>query len=1412
MYKSPRKIFKVIVWKSLNKKNVYVFDTSEKEYTNEIVIKKDIYNDDSIETVLSKIGIYITKNDKFQIYAWTKTNPILFSIKKPKWKGYNINPFLTSNLESEELKEPVDYEYQKKGLFTKYNVINVAFSSDIPNQIHKYYFNTNNKISIKQNNKREELLQSIAYVNDDNVEILPEYYTRINYHCKLNNILLAETFDKIHTSNHIDMIQWIEDSSKILYKLSKENRINKELFMNITNIDKINQNHVINLFSIYNKRSYCKIIIQSNDLNINYVLDARQYNKWKDIKIHHQRMINILENMLKQKLKLQEIAVNSGIKINIANSSFKLLTEKISKQIDIFNVVKKNSKNIVCTYKRSSNYNQNTEIYEYIRSRLNLGITNVEVADELTNLGISGNTLQIVNDEIDIIHKGIELNERDSIKIKDNGTILVVSPRFYGYDISIVNSYNIQEMRYLIFWLSKIISQTVDKKVEKVQEQTKPSKSSTSSNSSLSVASSISSYNSNGGSNKKDNYLITMLQQTDKELFGEYYARNKCQSHVQPVVFSKEHKEVLERGNKMIFDNVIEYGSNPNNLNYYACPKLWCPQSKIPLSVKSDGKCPLDDEEPIKMYKDLDKDKRSYVKLIKPNDKGMCVPCCGKNPTTQVKINNCMSYLNKNNNQIQNDDKKDDDNYLINHTAPIEEGRYGTLPEYLHNLLSDEDHKNCIGSLNTKNECFIRKGVKQSTNNSIIHAIMEIFQIKPSELRKKLDMDLTTYVSLDNGNICKSFIDITYGKRYVKQMKNKKIEINEMNMKIYASMMKYIDYVLSSDMTFNKDPQYILPLVYYLFEVNLIIWEKTNDISLVCNNTVFSKIDLKTKFAMIIKEGNYYEPIVLKKRSSNDKYTFKLNNYSKLKHLIEKCGYKNKENSYFNNLYELNNWIDNNINANNEKFKISKILLNNDLSIDKILTKGNLLLQFPKIGSSYLERFINDMKIKKENILFVNNIQNKEYNINVSKNDLQLFVDKCQTLKINVSVGEIYKNDVNMIQIYSKIKISDKNDVTSDTIIHIDKLNKYHDIIKTTELQTKKWYELQKYVAKTIMKKGNKTSFANHPDKEIIDVILEEIPENSNDIKRWISNIIIQTKYDYLSSAIQNKSEFVFAQNALVKNGEKILPNYLLKYHRSLPNEYGDIEITEDSYNVDKVLKDEDIDQPSLLKGTVKKLNTKWNKNKKMYWSNMVYLDMKYNINTISEFVEWLSIYIGNNQLTYETVRNTSKSIYMNMLNDKKAMYEIFHDTSYYNEWIKRGKKYSTINMFMEKKFNKLSLAEKQAIVEDILNSGELYPTDIDMSTISQLLNISILILQRGVYGEFNEQYNRGDINDLKLSSVFFGASNINERPLIIFNKVCDKSPYCAYYLVVDKMNPSNLYITYDEVPEDIKKLIALHN
>lgn len=86
MYKSPRKIFKVIVWKSLNKKNVYVFDTSEKEYTNEIVIKKDIYNDDSIETVYQKSESILPKTTNFKYMLGQKPTQSFFQSKNQNGK------------------------------------------------------------------------------------------------------------------------------------------------------------------------------------------------------------------------------------------------------------------------------------------------------------------------------------------------------------------------------------------------------------------------------------------------------------------------------------------------------------------------------------------------------------------------------------------------------------------------------------------------------------------------------------------------------------------------------------------------------------------------------------------------------------------------------------------------------------------------------------------------------------------------------------------------------------------------------------------------------------------------------------------------------------------------------------------------------------------------------------------------------------------------------------------------------------------------------------------------------------------------------------------------------------------------------------------------------------------------------
>ena len=83
MHKCPCEPVKVYLWKSSSIVDLYIFDTSGKQHQdNHTLINQNIYQDDTIETALSKIGLNIKKNEKFKIYAWVKKQPIVFKIKK----------------------------------------------------------------------------------------------------------------------------------------------------------------------------------------------------------------------------------------------------------------------------------------------------------------------------------------------------------------------------------------------------------------------------------------------------------------------------------------------------------------------------------------------------------------------------------------------------------------------------------------------------------------------------------------------------------------------------------------------------------------------------------------------------------------------------------------------------------------------------------------------------------------------------------------------------------------------------------------------------------------------------------------------------------------------------------------------------------------------------------------------------------------------------------------------------------------------------------------------------------------------------------------------------------------------------------------------------------------------------------
>ena len=116
------------------------------------------------------------------------------------------------------------------------------------------------------------------------------------------------------------------------------------------------------------------------------------------------------------------------------------------------------------------------------------------------------------------------------------------------------------ELDNLLYWISKIVSSSQDK-IKDIKKPTKkqvikpktpspsPSPNTSDDEEDLGKINYKTSSSSYGGVRMKDNddqrYRINLLQNADKDLFGENYARGKCQKKSQPFVVSAEKREEL---------------------------------------------------------------------------------------------------------------------------------------------------------------------------------------------------------------------------------------------------------------------------------------------------------------------------------------------------------------------------------------------------------------------------------------------------------------------------------------------------------------------------------------------------------------------------------------------------------------------------------------------------------------------------------------------------------------------------------------------------------------------------------------------------------------------------------------------------------------------------------------------------
>jgi hypothetical protein len=411
-------------------------------------------------------------------------------------------------------------------------------------------------------------------------------------------------------------------------------------------------------------------------------------------------------------------------------------------------------------------------------------------------------------------------------------------------------------------------------------------------------------------------YFIKRLKRRDKKLFTEQnsnaytsYSRMCPENNKrQPVIINNEEKERIDRESRGSYTTALKHGSSddPAQHNWFICPRYWCIKTDTSLTeddVKS-GKCggveSIIDEKTkylphgknIYQFDHALQHRRgndaSYVWntpgfLKKTNMNGKAMPCCFKKSTIVEKNVDIDSNI--------------DNKYISGfQTSPIDIGRWGFLPFSVQKILNT-DQSLAQSKKNPSNilqnvTCYLRYGIEKSTNQSFIAYIAELYAYKHKKsvplisemkqiLKKAISLDL--FVKYQNASLVSIFND-NRKHNHTEQIDNKykdsslykSLDLSKDNNKIvlleaissYENFFKFIDddnsiieHTYLWDAIVDANPHLMIN------GINLILLESidndtTDNISIVCpTNFNFSQFDAKKEYFIVLKNGQYYEPI-----------------------------------------------------------------------------------------------------------------------------------------------------------------------------------------------------------------------------------------------------------------------------------------------------------------------------------------------------------------------------------------------------------------------------------------------------------------------------------------------------------------------------------------------------------------------
>ena len=354
---------------------------------------------------------------------------------------------------------------------------------------------------------------------------------------------------------------------------------------------------------------------------------------------------------------------------------------------------------------------------------------------------------------------------------------------------------------------------------------------------------------------------------------------------------------------------ILKYGSDPENMFYYICPRYWCLSENRPLTQQQvdnkECKGNVIDAGTKKVPKDTfiysfnseyNKNPttglstiQTYPAFLKKevHSDGFCLPCCMKGVVAD-------KYLEKfkpcSKGGIPQEDGKVNKKHQLRILAPdkfpLENMKYGFLTLSLESFLNIKSKEfqdlNNI-SVKVNHPSILRRGVDKGTTkqDSFIGCIALAYSLhtntdllKPNKFRTLLadTITLDQFVEYHNGNLVSLF--------YVPEARHKhtlsksdeaskilKLDIPESTKKkLIISFNAYKHFLVKQT---PLDYEYLWDYICDLLDCNLIILHKSNDditdrMEIICPSNAYStkSYDSSKKSLVLYLEDDIYEPIV----------------------------------------------------------------------------------------------------------------------------------------------------------------------------------------------------------------------------------------------------------------------------------------------------------------------------------------------------------------------------------------------------------------------------------------------------------------------------------------------------------------------------------------------------------------------